>query len=504
VTSGPINDIDPYEAAEALAERRAIREHLSPMIKRVLGTVDPGAVYRHNWHIDLMSEYLEACYHREILRLIINIGPRFLKSICTTIGFPAWVHGQQPNERILTASGVADLSLKHSMDTRKVMREPWYRSAFPDVGLSEFQDAKKRYETSAGGHRIAVSVGGSSIGEGGRIKIIDDPIDPNKAFSRAEIDAVNRWYTYTWSTRSDDPKSTVEILVMQRLDAHDLTGHLLDIGGYEHLIVPNESPSKTTVIFPRSGKRKIRAEGELLQPSRIGPDETARIKKTIGTYGYTSQYQQKPTIQGGNRIKIDWFRRHKTLPHKFDEIIQSWDTANKAADMNNPSVCETFGRVGSQWFLIDLFKDRLVYPELKAAVRNLAAKFKPDTILVEDKASGQQIIQEMGPSQHNSDPQVLPILGVEPSGDKPMRMERHLASIEAGVLSIPDPSMNVPWLFDLEVVLKDFPKGKDWDEIDSMSQFLLHIRIHEATQQGPITLHSLTKSSTFRSSNARA
>ena len=116
--------ISPQEAANALLERDEMRKSLAPFIKKSFETIDPGALYAHNWHIDLISEYLEACYYRQIKKLIINIPPRFLKSICVSIGFPAWAFGQDPTERIISASGVASLSTKHSTDCRKILREP--------------------------------------------------------------------------------------------------------------------------------------------------------------------------------------------------------------------------------------------------------------------------------------------------------------------------------------------------------------------------------------------
>lgn len=488
-------DISPEEAAAALLERRAMREHLAPFVKRAFGSIDPGAVYKHNWHIDLICEYLEACYHREILYLVINIAPRFLKSLCASVGFVAWALGKDPSERIISASGVSSLAIKHSMDTRKIMYETWYQSLFPDTRLSMHQDAKSRYETTRGGHRIALSVGGSSIGEGGRIKIIDDPIDPHK-LSVAKIKEANYWYDNTWSTRSDDPARTVEIIIMQRLSVDDLTAHVMKQKKWEHLIIPQEPEKKTIIIFPRTKQKVTREPGELIHSERFGPTAVANAKATLGTYGYESQHNQKPTAKGGNRVKMDWFPRYRVMPVKFDEKVQSWDTANKPGEMNNPSVCETYGRIGGQWYLIDLFKEQLSYPDLKRKVKALYDRDRPDAVLIEDKASGQQLIQEY--TDRSADIR-LPVIAIEPDRDKAFRMEIQLPTLESKMVMLPsNEEMDVPWLFDLEVELTSFPMNLEWDSIDAMSQFLKWIKERGATHTPTAVPHSSTRSSMFR------
>ncbi len=485
--------LTPQEAAAALLHRRDMMENLSPFIKKVFSTVDPGALYSHNWHIDLISEYLEACYHRQITQLIINIPPRFLKSICVSIAFPAWVFGQDPTERILSASGVSSLATRHSTDCRKVLRESWYRNLFPDVMIADNQDAKNRYETTKGGHRFATSVGGSSVGEGGRIKIIDDPIDPNK-ISLVEIASSNNWFDNTWSTRSDDPERTVDILVMQRVSNDDMTAHLLNKGGWEHLVIPQEAETRTIIIFPISKTKKVRQEGELIHEERFGRNAVAKAKVNLGSYGYDSQHQQKPTAKGGNRVKMEWFPRHGILPASPDEVVQSWDTGNKTKELSNPSVCETFYRFGDRWFLADILKKKMAYPDLKRTVKALNDAHSPDLILIEDKASGTQLLQDYE--------RKLRVKGVEPDREKAMRMEIQLPALEAGMISLPDTDlMSASWLFEFEQNLQAFPMNREWDEIDALSQFLRWLKGREMEEGTIIAPFSMGKSSSFRGLN---
>ena len=158
-----------------------------------------------------------------INKLIINIPPRFLKSLAATIAFPAWVLGQDPSEQILAGSYSGSLSTQHSINCRLLIRSAWYKATFPQVEISEDQDTKTEFVTTKRGYRVATSVGGTATGKGGNILILDDPIDPEKAHSKIERESTNSWIDSVWSTRKNDPESSVEILIMQRVHANDPT-----------------------------------------------------------------------------------------------------------------------------------------------------------------------------------------------------------------------------------------------------------------------------------------
>jgi len=143
-----ISGMTPEQAAAQLLNRRKGRTQLMEFTKQVFKTVDTGAVYKHNWHIDCICEYLEACYRRDIKALIINMPPRFLKSICVTIAFPAWALGQNPSEQILAGSYSAQLSTKHSVDCRLVINSPWNKMMFPVTVIKHDQNEKTNYEAT--------------------------------------------------------------------------------------------------------------------------------------------------------------------------------------------------------------------------------------------------------------------------------------------------------------------------------------------------------------------
>lgn len=459
-------------AAAALLERRKLRVHLSPFIQKTFETVDPGATFLPNWHIDLISEYLEACYYREIPKLVINMPPRFIKSIAVSVALSAWVLGRDPSEQILCASYSGKLSMKHSVDTRLVLESPWYRATFPGVLIARDQNEKSKFQTTKRGHRIATSVGGTTTGEGGNFLILDDPMNPMEALSEAERKTANEWFDQTWSSRKNNPKTAVEIIVMQRLHIDDTSGHALKQGGWEHLVIPQEAGSKTTITFPRSGRVVVRKKGDLIHPERFDSNSNKEAKARLGSYGYAGQQQQTPVPVEGGRIRLSWFPRYGVVPVEFDETMFSLDTAQKPKNINDPSVIEVFGRVGAKWYLVAVWKDRVRYPELKKTAISWLDHWKPDAVLIEDKSTGSSLIQELNDCKEG-----YPIIPIEPEADKITRMDTQTPSIEAGVIMLPDPEkIKTSWLFDLESNLQTFPSPKEFDEIDAMSQFIKYIR----------------------------
>ncbi|EGG93506.1 phage uncharacterized protein [gamma proteobacterium IMCC1989] len=438
-----------------------MRSRLSSFIQRSFLTVDPGAQYLHNWHVDLIAEYLTACTNRDIKRLIINIPPRYLKSIAVTVAWPAWVLGNNPSAKFLASSYSDKLSLKHSVDCRLLVQSPWYQRAFPDVHLVKDQNEKSKFVTTERGHRIATSTGGTATGEGGDFLIVDDPHNPRQAESQTERENALDWFDQTFYSRLNDKKNGVIVVVMQRLHEKDLSGHLLAQGDWEHLKIPAIAEKKTIIDF--GSIQKTREVGDILHPEREGTEEIEKTKKALGTYGYAGQYQQNPVPAEGGMIKKPWVKRYRVPPANPIRIVQSWDTANKAKEINDPSVCTTWAETKLAYYLLDTWKDRVKYPELKSTAKSLAKKWNPSAVLIEDKASGQQLIQELQADTK------IPVIAIEPEGDKITRMSAQSAKVEAGLVFLPD---SAAWLPDYERELFMFPLAEHDDQVDSTSQFL--------------------------------
>lgn len=459
-----------------------IRQDLASFIAKCVETVNPGATYLHNWHIDVIADHLNMAYQGHINRLLINIPPRYLKSLCVSVAWPAWILGHTPTSRIIASSYSQPLSTKHSLDCRLVMQSSWYQHLFPETILSSEQNEKNKFMTIQRGFRFATSVGGTVTGEGGDFLIVDDPHNPSQASSDVQRTQANQWFDQTFSSRLDNKKKGVIIVVMQRLHHDDLTGHILEKTGkyWEHLSIPAiaETPSSFFYFNNSSTLQKEiplssqlihqRKTGEILHPEREGKKEIQRIKLELGTYAFSAQYQQSPIIQEGGMIESSWFKRHKLSLEIISQdtnsyIVQSLDSAIKAGSHNDYSVCTTWLIKEEGYYLLDTWYKKVEYPELKHTITQLAEKWHPNALLIEDKASGQSLLQDLKRES------CIPLIPIHPKQDKISRFSAVTALFEAGKVYFPN---RASWLADYEAQLLNFPHTPHDDMVDSTSQAL--------------------------------
>lgn len=442
-----------------------LKYDFATFIGKTLSTVDPAAKYLPNWHINLIAEYLEAARRGAITRLIINLPPRALKSVCVSVAWPAWILGHNPSSRIVAASYASSLAVQHSLDCRMVIGSPWYRRVFPNVVLTEDQNEKHKFMTTARGFRFATSVGGSTTGEGGNFLIIDDPISPAQAMNAGWRDDVNHWFSHTFASRLNDKKKGVIVLVMQRLHQNDLSGYLLGKGGWEHLCLP--AVATTPEVFNFRGSRHRREIGDLLHEARESRELVERAKRELGSAAFAAQYQQQPVAEESALVRSWWFKRYKEMPEVYERIVQSWDTAIKSGSTHDASVCLVFAEQEGKSYLLDAQVMRVEYPDLKRAFTTLAAQWQPQVILIEDRASGQQLLQDMRRETQ------LPIIPRNPKVDKVTRFAAVSALIEAGRVVLPE---QAAWLADFETELFAFPNGTHDDQVDALTQYLDWVR----------------------------
>ncbi|MDD2839907.1 MAG: hypothetical protein PHY80_02135 [Rickettsiales bacterium] len=292
-------------------EEEVLKDDLSSFIHKTFNTINQGVKYNHNWHIDLIAEYLKTVFDGNIKRLIINIPPRSLKSVCVSVAFPAWVLGKKPNSRIIVTSYSEVLSLKHSTDCRLVVSSRWFQDLFPDFQLAEGQNEKYKFATTQNGYRFATSVGGSLTGEGGDILIVDDPHNPQQIMSDKYRTKTLEWFSNTFISRLNDKKNGAIIIVMQRLHPNDLVGYLLDKKENNWTVLNIPAIAEKDTYYSIGNFEKFRLKDDILHPSREGIKEIESIKKDMGSYIFSAQYQQKPVVEKGNLIKIEWIKRFR-------------------------------------------------------------------------------------------------------------------------------------------------------------------------------------------------
>jgi predicted phage terminase large subunit-like protein len=320
---------------------------------------------------------------------------------------------------------------------------------------------------------MATSVGGVLTGRGADLILIDDPLKPDEALSETRRTAVNEWYDNTLLSRLNDKNKGAIIIIMQRLHQDDLVGHVLDQQEWDVLAFPAiaTQDEEHRIENPFGTRLFKRTAGVALHPERESLATYRAIRQTIGEYNFTSQFQQDPAPPGGAMVKIGWLKFYEPgeQPARFSRVVQSWDTANKATELSDFSVCTVWGVLYKQYYLLDVFRKRVNYPDLKRAVIELAKQHRAMNIVIEDKASGTQLIQDLKFDGLPGITEYKP----PPGTDKVMRLHAQTAMFENGLVFLPRAA---PWLADYVHELTGFPGTRHDDQVDSTTQFLDYIR----------------------------
>jgi predicted phage terminase large subunit-like protein len=448
-----------------------LRIDLNAFIHRCFLELNPSAQYHPNWHIELIASKLTEVKDGKCKRLIINIPPRNMKSICASVAFPAWLLGHNPSLNIITASYGQELSSKLAMDSRNIMQTAWFQEAFPGTRLSSTKNAMHDFRTTEHGGRMSTSVGGVITGRGAEILIIDDPMKPEDALSDSQREAANKWFDSTAYSRLNDKKTGAIIIIMQRLHLNDLVGHVLEREGWDVVSLPAIAEVETThtyntVVGPKTIFRRV---NEPLHAAREPLELLLQMKQTITEFHFAGQYQQSPVPAGGAIIKAEWLNHLE--PHQFpaayDYHLLSWDTASKATEVADFSVCTVWGIKGRKYYLIDVWRKRVTYPELKQAAIDLACQYKPRTILIEDKSSGMALIQDLAHMQ------IYGVQAVTPITQKVVRLYEQADMFKSGSVNLP---VKASWLDTYVHELISFPVTKHDDQVDSTTQALAHLK----------------------------
>lgn len=475
-------------------EAEEVAGTLAKFVRHAWPVLEPATPYLHNWHIDLICEYLEALYAGEQTRLLFNVPPRYMKSSLVTIFGPVWDWIVRPHHRFLFTSYAASLSTKHSVDRRTLIESDWFHARFGDrFRLASDQNVKTEFSNDKRGHMTATSMAGTATGRGADYVVVDDPQDPKKAASDIQRERINTLFDQTFSQRLDDKRKGGIVVVMQRLHESDLTGHLLEQDEeWTHVRLPNPELRPTTVVFPKSGRAIERDRGDILWPAREGEEEIARARIALGSQGFAGQYGQEPAPVEGGMFKRKWWKFWKPegvelppiridlgetgvhepevidLPVGFDQRLQSWDCAFKDTKASDYVVGQVWGARGAQRFLLDQMRDRMSFTETLDAMR-LMTEQHPEAYakLVEDKANGSAVIDTLKV-------ELIGLIPVEPQGGKEARASAVSPQAEAGQVFLPHPAI-APWVYDLIEECAVFPNGAFDDQVDALTQALLRL-----------------------------
>lgn len=448
--------------AELLSAAR--RKHFSIFLLKVFETLHPDLPpLELDWQIKAMCHALTEVHSGNVLRQIITVPPRHLKSIMSTVAFVAWTLGHNPSQQIIVAYYGLTLARHHCRLFRRVMESEWYRRDFPGTKIDSATALE--FTTTAGGGRRAVSVDGALTGLGADLIIIDDAMKANDARSQVMCDTTRAWFDNTLASRINNKQTGKIISIQQRLGEADLTAYLLE-KGFAELRLPAIA-EKDEMIPIGNGQFHFRKTGDLLSPKRENAETLARMKREMGPVAFSAQYQQDPVVPEGNLIQMEWFGSYEDMPPRrhFLKVIQSWDTAASDQPTSDYSVCTTWGfeKESYKWYLLDVFRMRLRFPNLKKAVVRQHRQWKADCVIIEDASTGRSLFDELRVSR-----EFRPIMA-RPVACKEERFNGALAEVEAGHFLLPS---DAPWLEAFRSELRAFPYGRHDDQADSFSQFV--------------------------------
>jgi len=468
--------IDQSESEIDVQERLAAEKSLYTFSRLAWPILNPGTTFLPNWHIKLICEYLMLVTRGDILRLIINMPPRYMKSLLVSVFWPCWEWVNVPSKRRLFVSYSGDLSKLHSDFRRKILLSAWYQSNWGHiVKLCDDHNRIADYMNDENGSMYSSSISGTTTGMGGDL-VIDDPTNPKKAQSTAEREYANSWYYDTGFSRLDDKKKGTVVLIQQRLhqvdmtgfltdiDSSELSGHLMQKNGWTLLRFPLIAEEDEEIVFPISGKVITRKSGDLLWLDREGPEQIVEYQRD--PFVFASQLQQRPTQRKGSIFQRDWFKDHlyTKIPVKPDVWILSLDATYKKMDDNDFVALGVWGWKKPNMYLDHLVVERLGFNDTKALIKETLLAYPAISAkVIEEKANGAAIIDSL--QTH-----IGGFIPINPDDSKVARASAVVPYFQAGNVWI----KAAPWTHHYIKEMINFPKGHD-DQVDMTSQAILYL-----------------------------
>lgn len=414
-----------------------------------------------------MADAFERIAKGQLKRLIIAMPPRHSKSEFGSIHLPSWYLGKFPDRKIIQCSNTAELAVGFGRKVRDLIKRDDYAEVFPNVSLKDDSKAAGRWNTNHRGEYFAIGTGGTVTGIGADLLVIDDPHSEQQAKSGnpKAYDEDYEWFM-TGPRQRLQPDGCI-LIIATRWSKRDLTGRLLEdqkkkIGSdkWEYIELP-----------------AITEDGKAMWPEFWPLDQLEALRAGLPAYLWSAQYQQQPTSATHSIVPASsWRRWESSEPPRCEYIIQSWDTAYERKQRADYSACVTLGvfswkneenvsNVGL--ILLDAFKDKYEFPELKRRARIAYKYWNPDTLLIEAKAAGSPLMQELRRSG-------IPATAFNPvgKGDKTLRLNSVSDLFKSGMMWAPDEA----WAADVITELADFPSGSHDDYVDAIVQALFRFR----------------------------
>lgn len=501
-------DIDADDWLRRL-DRADCEDSLYTFLEYAWRWIDPSP-FVPGWPMEAICEHLQAVVDGDIRKLVINIPPRMGKSTICSVAFPAWVWAQRydsptsgPSVPLLHASYALSLAIRDSVKCRRLIESPWYRSLWGErFKLTGDQNTKGRFQNDKRGERLITAVDARVTGEGGNIIVVDDPNAANEVLSEATIEATTEWWDGTMSTRLNDIKHGAFVVIQQRLGEQDLTGHILETDtGWTHLCLPMKYESDRSFVTSIGWEDPRKEEGELLWPDRFDETQVADLSKRLGPWKAAGQLQQRPEPKGGGIIKREWWINWEEPAYPLmDFVVASLDTAFTIKQENDFSALTVWGvfsgdtvaqtskqvlREGGRFtpdetrsysqqharvMLMNAWQERLELHDLVKKVADTCKAMKVDRLLIEDKAAGHSVAQEL---RRLFGYENFTVLLINPGAfDKMARLYSVQHLFAEGMVYAPDKQ----WADMVMTQCGTFPKARHDDLVDTVSMALRHMR----------------------------
>ncbi len=426
-------------------------------------TLHPNLSYEESWHAEVICRAVTDFMGQDAdQNLVANAPPRSLKSEIVSVALVAYLLGKNPSLRILCVSYSQQIADAFARDTRTVMDADWYRRIFPTMRIKRSNE--NGIFTTKGGYRRTISVGGSVTGYGSDLTIIDDPIRADDVTSEAIREKTNNWLDTTLASRANDKRKAKTILVMQRLHVDDPSSTILRRKLTRHLKLPAIA-DKDYRFELSPGRFKCWDADEPLHDERLHLGILAADRENLGERTFLAQYLQEPVPLDGGMIKWAWFKFYNELPayRSTDRRIFSWDTALSDAGTADYSVCTEWLVRDRQFYLVNVTRARLIYPDLRHRIAAQNEAHGNAVIIVEDKGSGMSVAQDLKRDGIN-------VISYKPETSKEQRASIASVQIESGNVLLPH---EAHWLAEFQSECLAFPNGRHDDQVDSMSQAIL-------------------------------
>lgn len=441
-----------------------LRQDLGFFVAKAAQTVMPGVEFLSNWHIDAMVYPIQQMIDGDLNRLIINVHPRMGKSLLASVALPMYLLMRNPALQIMCVSYSDQLATTLHNLSRSLGKDSWYQCLNPQLkfrgssgSYSHLKDTDNILQTSANGYRMAKSFGSGATGEGADWLILDDPNDMALVSSEAYRNATNNVYDTSLATRLNNKDGRI-FLVTQRGHRDDLSGHLMEKGGFKCVTIEAEA-TQDTIYHIGYGKTHLRKKGTLIEPRRFGPAEIAERRRDLGSAGFEAQYQQNPLPPEGNIFRRSWLNLVEEPPAPLQYVVVSGDIASTQGS-GDYSAFLVWGYCNGKWYLLAAERQQLDFPRLVAFYREFDERYEPDFTVIEAAGVGKPFVDRM------RELGMTHIDAAQVKGSKEERATAVTPLLEQGLVLIVK-SMANRGPFEAELLA--FPSGRHDDMVDAFT-----------------------------------